>query len=67
MKLKVDSELLRIPEAAKRLGLQESTLRSWVLRQRIGCCRIGRAVRIPAAEIERLINESYVPPREVER
>ena len=64
MKLIVDGDLLRIPEAAQRLGLKPSTLRAWLLRQRIGCCRIGRAVRIPPSEIERVIKESYVPARD---
>jgi len=68
MKLKIDGELLHIPEAARRLGLKPSTLRAWVLRGRIGCCRPGgRAVRIPASEIERVIAETYTPPREAAR
>jgi excisionase family DNA binding protein len=68
MKAKIDGELLDIREAARRLALKPATLRSWVLRQRIGCCRPGgRAVRIPAAEVERIIAESYVPAREVQR
>ena len=66
MKLKIDGEMLRIPEAATRLGLKPSTLRAWVLRSKIGVCRVSaRAVRIPASEVERLISESYVPAREV--
>jgi excisionase family DNA binding protein len=68
MKVMVDGQLLQIKQAAERLGLKASTLRAWVLRRRIGYCRVGgRAVRIPASEVDRLIREGYVPAREVQR
>ncbi len=65
MKTKVDSELLNIHEAAHRLGLKASTLRAWVLARRIAYCKIGRAVRIPAFEIEKIVERGYMPAREV--
>ena len=62
------SELLTVPEAARRLALRESTVRAWLLRRRISKVRVGRrAVRVPAAEIERLIREGTVPAREERR
>ena len=64
MKISIKGELLHIPQAAQRLGLRPSTLRAWVMRQKIGHCRIGRAVRIPEAEVDRILNEGYVPARE---
>jgi len=60
-----DGALLTVPEAAARLALRESTVRAWILRRRISKVRVGRrAVRVPAAEIERLIREGTVPARE---
>jgi excisionase family DNA binding protein len=57
-------QLLTVPEAAARLGLRESTIRSWVLARRIGRVRIGRrSIRIPVEEVERLIQEGSEPAR----
>jgi excisionase family DNA binding protein len=58
--------MLTIREAAERLGLKEATLRAWCARRRIAYCRLGRAIRISVAEVDRLIRENTVPPR-VER
>jgi excisionase family DNA binding protein len=57
--------LLRVSEAAQMLGLHQSTLRSWILRRRhLAVVRVGtRAIRIPLAEVERLIREGFVPAR----
>jgi len=58
-----DRVALKIPEAAKMLGLSRSTLYQMIGKREIGILRIGeRSVRIPKAEIERLLNESLVPP-----
>jgi excisionase family DNA binding protein len=65
MQRETTMDLLTVPEAARRLALRESTVRAWLLRRRISKVRVGRrAVRIPAAEIERLIAEGTVPARE---
>jgi len=56
--------LLRVGEAADRLGVKESTVRAWVLRRQLGYVRVGkRAVRIPSSEVQRIINEGAVPAR----
>lgn len=55
----VDQQLLTIREASDRLGLRESTLRRWVLQRRIAYCKIGRAVRVPAAVIEEMVRVGY--------
>jgi excisionase family DNA binding protein len=56
-----------VDAAADELGLSPHTLRSWISRRLIGHVRLGRAIRIPAAEIERLLEEGTVPPRRVRR
>jgi excisionase family DNA binding protein len=49
-------------EAAQELNLKPSTMRAWIAQRRIGHVRLGRAVRIPVAEIQRLLQAGYVPP-----
>jgi excisionase family DNA binding protein len=60
-----ERRLLRVEEAADLLAVKPSTVRAWLLKRRIGSLRIGgRAVRIPAGEIERIIAEGTIPARE---
>jgi excisionase family DNA binding protein len=59
------AERLRtIAEAATELGLSMHTIRSWVTARRLAHIRLGRAIRIPASEIRRVINENTVPASE---
>lgn len=55
--------LLTVAESASELGLKPGTLRAWISQRRIGIVRLGRAVRIPLEEIERLIAEGTLPAR----
>lgn len=54
-------KLVTIREASAQLGLAESTIRKWVLLRKLGACKMGRAVRIPANSIDRMIEEGYRP------
>lgn len=51
--------LLRVPEAAMRLGLKESTVRRMILDKKVDVIRIGRTVSIPENFIENLIQTNY--------
>lgn len=55
--------LLRLEEAAERLGLKLSTLRFWVWQRKIEVVRVGRAVRVREDAIERLILNGTVPAK----
>jgi excisionase family DNA binding protein len=56
--------LLTVRRTAELLALKESTIRRWILFRRIAVVRVGtRAIRIPASEIERLIEAGSVPAR----
>jgi excisionase family DNA binding protein len=56
--------LLTVRRTAELLALKESTVRRWILFRRIAVVRVGtRAIRIPASEIERLIEAGFVPAR----
>lgn len=56
------SRLLTVPEAAEALGLRCATIRAWIYRRKIPYVRVnGRAVRIAAAEVYRIIARGTVP------
>jgi len=55
--------MLTVRLTAERLGLRESTVRAWIAQRRIGIVRLGRAIRIPLEEIERLISEGTIPAK----
>jgi excisionase family DNA binding protein len=56
--------LLRVPEAARLLAIQESTLRAWLLARRVSRVRLGpRCIRVPVSEVRRLIAEGTIPAR----
>ena len=50
-----------VQETADELGLSVHTIRAWIASRRLSHLRLGRAIRIPAAEIRRLIEQSTVP------
>ena len=55
---------LKVAEVAEALGLSVACVRAWIASRRIGFVRLGRAIRIPHAEVERLIQAGTVPARE---
>ena len=49
-------KLLRVNEVAERLGLRETTVRSWLADGRLPRVKIGpKAVRIPQEAVEKII------------
>lgn len=55
-------ELLKVEDAAERLGLSPATIRRWILDRRIGVVKLGKAVRLRAEDIETLAHNGYRPP-----
>ena len=58
------TKLLKIREAAERTNNPESTWRAWVLKRKVLVVKIGRSIRIPESEIDRMIKEGTIPARE---
>ena len=55
---------MKVSEAAEALGLSVACVRAWIASRRIGFVRLGRAIRIPHAEVDRIIQKGTVPARE---
>lgn len=56
-----------VSAAADELNVSVSTIRAWIAQRRIAFIRLGRAIRIPAGEIERLLEDGLVPARQGRR
>jgi excisionase family DNA binding protein len=52
--------MITVKQAAERLGLNPMTVRLMMQRHLIEYYKIGRAVRIPASEIERILNQCRI-------
>jgi excisionase family DNA binding protein len=48
-------DLLRLPEFAAALRITPACVRRWVRERKVTVVKLGRLVRIPASEIERII------------
>jgi excisionase family DNA binding protein len=56
--------LLTVEEAAARLCVKVSTIRSWILRrQHLEVVKVGRLVRITDRSIDEFIARNTIPPR----
>jgi excisionase family DNA binding protein len=54
--------LLRVGEAAELLGVKPATVRAWLLQRKLPCVRLSaRAVRLRRGDIERIINQRFIP------
>src|SRR5258708_39317568 len=54
---KREPKLLRLRLAAHELGLHPMTVRRWIKAGRIQVIPVGREVRIPRSEVERLVGK----------
>lgn len=55
--------LLNVQEAADQLGIKPSTVRAWLLRRKLPCVHVGRAVRVPADAVAEFIKRNTIPAR----
>ena len=56
--------LLDVASFAEAVGMSVVWVRRRIAERALACVRIGRAVRIPVSEIERVITEGLIPARE---
>jgi excisionase family DNA binding protein len=57
-------ENLTVTQAAQALGLRPATIRMKIWKRQISYHKIGAAVRIPRAEINRILDESLIPAKQ---
>jgi excisionase family DNA binding protein len=53
--------LLTVSEVAVRTGWKPSTVRKKILRRELGYVKLGRSVRVPESEVDRLIQSGFRP------
>jgi excisionase family DNA binding protein len=54
---------LTVLQAAHELNVSVHTIRAWIARRRLGYRKLGRSVRVPAEEVQRLLEQTFVPAR----
>ncbi len=57
-------ELLRLPEAARVLGIKEKTLRDWVWRRKVTFIKVGKRVAFRPSDIREFIEKNVVKAAE---
>jgi excisionase family DNA binding protein len=55
--------LISIESAARTFGLSVWTVRAWIAQGRLGSTKLGRRRLVPQSEIDRLLQESFIPAR----
>jgi excisionase family DNA binding protein len=61
---KSECSLLTVRQAAEQLSVTEAAIRRWLLERRIASVKVGRRlVRIPATEVQRLVEAGLRPAR----
>jgi excisionase family DNA binding protein len=53
--------VLTVSETAAALNLSVHTIRAWIATRKIAHVRLGRAIRVPSAEVRRLVDEGLIP------
>jgi excisionase family DNA binding protein len=59
----MNQALMKVPEVADFLKVTNACVRRWILERRIVSIKVGRLVRIPASEVERLISSGWRPAK----
>jgi excisionase family DNA binding protein len=57
------SKLLSVPEFAEALGVTPACIRRWLLEQKVSSIKIGRLVRVPESEVDRIVSQGYRPAK----
>ena len=61
MAMRNQDPLLTVDEFAGQLRVTRACVRKWILERRIAVVKVGRLVRLPASEIDRIIAEGSRP------
>jgi excisionase family DNA binding protein len=58
-----DTDLLSVDQFARALGVTQACIRRWLLERKINSVKLGRLVRIPYTDVQRLIDLGFRPAR----
>jgi excisionase family DNA binding protein len=56
-----NGRLYSVPATAEILQLKEPTIRKWLLLRKLAYHKVGGRVLIPESEIQRILEQGYVP------
>ena len=54
---------LTVKETATEFNVSPFTVRAWIAQRRLGHVKLGRAIRVPRAEIARLLETGFRPAK----
>jgi len=57
------SVLLSVQDFANSLNITVACVRRWILERKVTTVKLGRLIRIPATEVQRLIDSGMRPAR----
>ena len=57
------AKLMNVHQFADSLGITVAAVRRWLLERRVTHIKIGRCVRIPESEVDRIIDAGLRPAR----
>jgi excisionase family DNA binding protein len=60
---KQPSVLLSVQEFANALNITVACARRWILERKVATVKLGRLIRIPSGEVERLVESGLRPAR----
>jgi excisionase family DNA binding protein len=63
MEMTSQKRMVSVRQAAEELGLSVACVRKWIAERRMEYVRLGRAIRVPGSEIDRLIAEGTIPAK----
>jgi excisionase family DNA binding protein len=58
-----DQTLLSPRQFGEALGITMACTRRWILLRKISHIKLGRLVKIPCSEVNRLVEQGFVPAR----
>lgn len=64
---KQSSVLFSVQEFSDALNITVACTRRWILERKIATIKIGRLIRIPASEVDRLVSAGLRPARDFKR
>jgi excisionase family DNA binding protein len=59
----VSTKLLTVAQFAEGLGVTPACIRRWLLERKVASVRVGRLVRLPETELQRIVQEGFIPAR----